>query len=102
MGGHDSQKLLPWRGICSSPGRKPPAHYEINTVTEKCAGDLAGRRLPRPAGSATDCLGHFWEARVVHFWRAPKSLQWCDFLHITSRLKLANHGQLQSGANHRE
>jgi len=34
MGGDDSQKLLPWRGIDSSPGRKPPAHYEINTVTE--------------------------------------------------------------------
>jgi hypothetical protein len=34
MGGDDSQKLLPWRGIYSSPGRKPPAHYEINTVTE--------------------------------------------------------------------
>jgi DNA-binding NtrC family response regulator len=25
MGGDDSQKLLPWRGIHSSPGRKPPA-----------------------------------------------------------------------------
>ena|SRR5579863_4086779 len=33
MGGDDSQKLLPWRGIISLPGRKPPAHYEINTVT---------------------------------------------------------------------
>ncbi len=32
MGGDDSQKLLPWRGIISSPGRKPPAHYEINTL----------------------------------------------------------------------
>jgi hypothetical protein len=34
MGGDDSQKLLPWRGILSSPGRKPPAPYEINTVTK--------------------------------------------------------------------
>jgi hypothetical protein len=25
MGGDDSQKLLPWRGLHSSPGRKPPA-----------------------------------------------------------------------------
>jgi hypothetical protein len=25
MGGDDSQMLLPWRGIHSSPGRKPPA-----------------------------------------------------------------------------
>src|SRR5260370_13339113 len=38
MGGDDSQKLLPWRGIHSSPGPKPPAHYEFNTVAENCAG----------------------------------------------------------------
>ena len=35
MGGDDSQKLLPWRGIYSSPGRsKPPAqrnqHSNLN------------------------------------------------------------------------
>ncbi len=35
MGGDDSQKLLPWRGIDSSPGRKPPAHCEINTLTQR-------------------------------------------------------------------
>src|ERR1035438_6607238 len=35
MGGDDSQKLLPWRRFHSSPGRKPPAHYEINTLTQK-------------------------------------------------------------------
>ena len=45
MGGDDSQKLLPWRGIYSSPGRKPPAHYEINTVTE-----TAPLFAPLPAG----------------------------------------------------
>jgi len=28
MGGDDSQKLLPRSGIHSSPGRKPPAHYD--------------------------------------------------------------------------
>jgi len=33
MGGDDSQKLLPWRGIYSSPGRsKPPALNNINTL----------------------------------------------------------------------
>jgi hypothetical protein len=47
MGGDDSQKLLPWRGIHSSPGRKPPAHGEINTVTKKCGWGLAGRHFPR-------------------------------------------------------
>ena len=53
MGGDDSQKLLPWRGIYSSPGRKPPAHYEINTVTETAppfarppAGVWLSYRLP--------------------------------------------------------
>ncbi len=38
MGGDDSQKLLPWRGSTSSPGPKPPAYYEFNTVAENCAG----------------------------------------------------------------
>jgi hypothetical protein len=36
MGGDDSQKLLPWRGIHSSPGRsKPPARCKINTLTQR-------------------------------------------------------------------
>ena len=36
MGGDDSQKLRPWRGIHSSPGHsKPPAHSKIN-----CNGKL--------------------------------------------------------------
>jgi hypothetical protein len=35
MGGDDSQKLLPWRGTISSPGRsKPPVQCEINTVAK--------------------------------------------------------------------
>ena len=35
MGGDDSQKLLPWRGLHSSPGRsKHPAHYRINTLAK--------------------------------------------------------------------
>ena len=70
MGGDDSQKLLPWRGIYSSPGRKPPAHYEINTVTETPPTFCAG--CQRDCASATDCLGHFWQAQVGHFRRAPK------------------------------
>ena len=42
MGGDDSQKLLPWRGIHSSPGRsKPPAHCEINTVAKLWASGMA-------------------------------------------------------------
>ena len=39
MGGSDSQKLRPWRGIYSSPGRsKPPAHSKLNTVPKNCGG----------------------------------------------------------------
>ena len=68
MGGDDSQKLLPWRGIYSSPGRKPPAHYEINTVTE-----TAPRLARLPAGVwLSYCLGHFWQAQMGQFWRVPK------------------------------
>src|SRR5207247_6803285 len=85
MGGDDSQKLLPWRGICSSPGRKPPAHYEINTVAENCAmGNLPTPPSPdkaRPGrGSATGGLGHFWQAYLGHYSRAPKPReQWTLF-----------------------
>ena len=77
MGGDDSQKLLPWRGIHSSPGRKPPAHYRINTVTETAGWNLARLPPPSPASlakaSATSRLGHFWQAQVGQFWCAPKA-----------------------------
>ena len=61
MGGDDSQKLLPWRGIYSSPGRKPPAHYEINTVTE-----TAPRFARLPAGVAQ--LQTTWVILGKHRW----------------------------------
>ena len=76
MGGDDSQKLLPWRGIHSSPGRKPPAQLRINNVTETAGWNLA---LPPPSlaglavASATGRLGHFWKAHSGQFWRAPKA-----------------------------
>jgi hypothetical protein len=78
MGGDDSQKLLPRRGILSPPGRKPPAHYEINTVAENCAmGNSPTPPSPAKASpgraSATDCLGHSWQADLGHSSRAPKS-----------------------------
>ena len=34
MGGDDSQKLLPWRGAYSPPGRRPPVHCKLNTLTQ--------------------------------------------------------------------
>src|SRR5665647_3971203 len=75
MGGDDSQKLLPWRGIHSSPGRKPPAQLRINNVTETAGWNLA-LTPPSLAGlavaSATGRLGHFWKAHPRQFWRAPK------------------------------
>ena len=67
MGGDDSQKLLPWRGIHSSPGRKPPAQLRINNVTETAGWNLArgtpsfcrsGRGLTyRPHGSLLEGRG---------------------------------------------
>src|ERR1035437_136404 len=77
MGGDDSQKLLPWRGIHSSPGRKPPAQLRINNVTETAGWNLA---LTPPSlavlsvASATGRLGHFWKAHPGQFWRAPKAM----------------------------
>ena len=49
MGGDDSQKLLPWRGIRSSPGRKPPAQLTKSTISLKLAVGLS-RGAPRPLG----------------------------------------------------
>ena len=44
MGGDESQKLLPWRGAYSSPGRsKPPAFSNINTLAQRPSGDAMSR-----------------------------------------------------------
>lgn len=83
MGGDDSQKLLPWRGAYSSPGRsKPPAHCEINTLTQMpetpgSTMQLETRGAPlclvlSGRGSATDGLGHSWKAQAGNFSRVPK------------------------------
>ena len=86
MGGDDSQKLLPWRGIHSSPGRKPPAQLRINNVTETAGWNLA---LPPPSlaglavASATGRLGHFWKAHSGQFWRAPKPMNSTDWKSIS-------------------
>jgi hypothetical protein len=41
MGGDDSQKLLPWRGIHSSSGRrKPRFDYRINHSNAKMSADF--------------------------------------------------------------
>src|ERR1022692_2103692 len=49
MGGDDSQKLLPWRGIYSSPGRKPPAQLPKSTISLKLAVGIS-RGAPWPLG----------------------------------------------------
>ncbi len=62
MGGDDSQKLLPWRGIYSPPGRKPPAHYEINTVR---------KRRPTFCAAASGSVAQLQTAWVIfgkHWW----------------------------------
>ena len=51
MGGDDSQKLLPRRGLHSSPGRKPPAHCKINTLTQRPSATGGCSDAPRWAAS---------------------------------------------------
>jgi len=70
MGGDHSQKLLPWRGTYSSPGRsKPPAHREITTVTD----DTTPLRAADQQKMLTyGGVGHFWKAGAGHFSKAPK------------------------------
>ena len=64
MGGDDSQKLLPWRGTHSSPGRKPPAHCRINNITET-ALESRGRTIPGQPGRGLSYRrpGSFLESR---------------------------------------
>ena len=53
MGGHDSQKLLPWRGMHSPPGRsKPPAHYQHSNSPDR-------RSRPSPVGPPHFGLTYF-------------------------------------------
>jgi len=77
MGGDDSQKLLPWRGIYFPSGAQTSgSNYEINNVTETAVGiswappPLASLAL----ASATARLGHSWKAQVGQFCRAPKGI----------------------------
>src|ERR1035437_8477479 len=67
MGGDDSQKLLPWRGIHSSPGRKPPAQLRINNVTETAGWNLA-RGIPSfwPRPQLQTAWATFGEQRRVN------------------------------------
>ena len=70
MGGDHSQKLRPWRGAYSSPGRsKPPAHSEINTVTDDGAALLGA---DQQEWLTYDGVGHFCKAGVGRFSKAPK------------------------------
>jgi hypothetical protein len=73
MGGDDSQKLLPWRGIHSSPGRKPPAQLRINNVTETAGWNLA-RGTPSfwPRPQLQTAWVTFGKAEAGQFCRAPK------------------------------
>src|SRR5580693_10721505 len=46
MGGDDSQKLLPRRGLYSSPGPKPPVQLRTNTLTYNRYSDPPRRLAP--------------------------------------------------------
>jgi hypothetical protein len=45
MGGDDSQNLLPWRGIYSSPGRSQPLATAVSTTR---LSDHSLRHAPQP------------------------------------------------------
>jgi hypothetical protein len=69
MGGDDSQKLLPWRGMILLSGAQTSGSFRL----QHCSGKLRGRELvAHPRGSATDGLGYFWQADLGQFSRAPK------------------------------
>jgi hypothetical protein len=55
MGGDDSQKLLPWRGSYSSPGRSKPGYGEINTLAQ--TSPLLNRAAQFPKNPF-----HYWGA----------------------------------------
>src|SRR5262249_26594350 len=65
MGGDDSQKLLPWRGIHSSPGRKPPPRYETNTLPQ---------RPFVPKHSSVAALQRLWGGRGMQSWKIAFSI----------------------------
>jgi hypothetical protein len=73
MGGDDSQKLLPWRGIGLLSGAQQTSGSQQNhTVTENGRAALRGPSLQPGVRSAIDNLGHFWKAGVGHYSKAPK------------------------------
>src|SRR5712691_5364091 len=91
MGGDDSQKLLPWRGIYFPSGAQTSgSNYEINNVTETAVGiswvppPLASLAL----ASATARLGHFWKAQVGQFCRAPKQDPVCRNLRFLKLIRM--------------
>ena len=65
MGGDDSQKLLPWRGIYSSPGRSKPPVLEINTLAQRSS--VPARLFQRRAAG----LGRVWSVA----WRSLNRVQ---------------------------
>ena len=65
MGGDDSQKLLPRRGVHSSPGRKPPAQLPKSTISLKLAVGISMSGQAGLMASATARLGHSCKAPVV-------------------------------------
>jgi hypothetical protein len=56
MGGDDSQKLLPWRGIYFPSGAQTSgSNYEINNVTETAVGISRGATT---TGQSGQCLSY--------------------------------------------
>lgn len=74
MGGHDSQKLLPRRGIHLLSGARQTSGALQNQHSNRKRrwGSRDSSRTVASRRSATDGLGDFWKAEVGHFSKAPK------------------------------
>jgi|GraSoi2013_115cm_1033766.scaffolds.fasta_scaffold40659_2 hypothetical protein len=71
MGGDDSQKLLPWRGVHSSLGRKPPAQLRNQHSNSKaiCFGDVPRPHYGDRVGGDAECHhGNYRRSLTEQFW----------------------------------
>ena len=57
MGGDDSQKLIPWRGAYSSPGRSKPQHQDIMLMAIYSDPATGCRVRDSRFGNATSSFG---------------------------------------------
>lgn len=75
MGGDDSQKLLPWRGLHSSPGRKPPAYLQNNTLAQRHLISAVGCVTPLPGVGRCQLSSRAVRVQILSAFHAAISFQ---------------------------